>query len=243
MINDIFKKCAEMDDSKYWKEIFEKASVGKFEAGYSFKNNILICKIGNQSKELILSEDVETAIKDCKEFFNRNTGLISPTEKEEERQMERQNKEKNIKRPAVKWDKMKKNKRIYYIRTYIDKMVKEKKLNAKEKVELTNFINYHLLLKNISSAHLIFENERLVTIENMFFNPKTRLWDIEKPGKTKVTVSNTMKVSYSENKWKIEPVSAEYDTLFLKEIDAVFKSKIAEYKFIPQSFSGSNSTA
>lgn len=235
--NEIFKACAEHDTSDYWKSIFNNAAVGKFQAGYSFKNNILMCKTGNQVKELILPEEISIAMQACKEFFNHNTGLISPAEKEEERKNERQRKEP-VKKESD--SKMKKYKQAAHIRKYAQTISNEKGFTQDEYVDLVNFINYNLLLKNILTSDLEYANGKLVDIRGIHFNESTYTWEIQKPAKkqTKKAAVATKKKVQSGDK-SVYP--AEFDVYFQKEIDAIYKPKISEHKFIPQSMSGSNS--
>lgn len=270
--NQIFKECAEKDESKYWKAIFDNASVGKFHTGYSFKNNILTCKNGNQVKEVILPEDIDIAIQVCKEFFNQNTGLLSPKEKMEERKNERQNKEKTKDSVKIKWVNVKKHRQPAYIRSYVQQLAITYNFTEEEKIRAINFINYNILIKNLSTTHFDFNGTELVKINNILFNSVTRQWSIEKVTKSKTTatsknvsksasviancanlaVSGSMtggSISGCENvkplhmNWRIQPRPAEFDIKFKKEIDAIYKPKTSEFLFVPQSVSTDSASA
>lgn len=237
-VNEIFKACSEKDTSKYWKAIFDNAAVGKFHAGYSFKNNILMCKNGNQVKELSLPDDIDSTIQACKEFFNHNSGLISPTEKEEERKNEKCHKGKNREVNELQWENInKKHKQSAHIRKYVQRISLEKQFTEKESVDFLNFINFHLLLKNLNSSHFEFKNGEIKSIKNIIYDSKTRLWEIEKVSKVKSTTSssNKKKTDY----WHNKPIPADFDTKFSKEIEAIYKPKLSDHKFIPQSLSDS----
>lgn len=242
-VNEIFKSCAEHDTSEYWKSIFNNAAIGKFQSGYSFKNNILMCKNGNQVKELILPEDVEIAMQACKEFFNHNTGLISPKEKEEERKNERQRKGNTKKIEEVK---VKKYKQSAHIRKYAADVCKKKGLGHDKYIEFVNFINYHLLLKNISNStsnsHFEYVNGELVDIKNISYNAKEKKWEIDNLSVSKKQAKKPIS-TLNKNIMTAKVTSAEFDVYFQKEIDAIYKPKISEHKFIPQSMSGSNTLA
>lgn len=233
IVHEIFKKCAEEEESEYWKNIFTDASVNKFRPGYSFKNNILMCKVGNQTKELSITEDIDAVLEACKEFFNKNSGLISPDERENDK------KERNIKKKDIKeitWDKLKKDVRITLLYRYIDQLAIEKELNEKEKQELINFINYHLILKNLNSSHFKYEKGMLLGIDNISFDSKERLWTIKTPLKSKRKDQDDNQTK-TELYWKIYPIKSNLDKFFIKQVELIFKPKISNYKFIPQSYS------
>lgn len=232
--HEIFCQMNEREENKFWKRLFKECSLNKLPANYSFKNNILSYKNGNQTKELSFDEDLDTNILNCKEFFNKHTGIMSPIEREKERKDEE--KRKKEQEEVLKWDiKLKKYTQITLIYEYIDRVAEEKEMNEEEKQEMVEFINYHLILKNLQSRHFILENSRLETIENIEFDEKIRKWRIVKGFKANRKKVEESPAGKGEVWWKVDPAPIQLDAAFDKQIELICKANISAWKFVPSS--------
>lgn len=232
VVNENFKEMSEMEENKFWKRVFKEASVNKFYPGYSFKNGILIYKNGNQIKELLLSNSYEMDIEVCKEFFNKNTGMMSPADREKEKNKE----QKRVRIEEIKWDKVKKHDQITYIHDYVERKGNEMGFNEQQKNNFYEFIQYHLILKNLKAIHFEYENFQLKNITNIIYDEEGKYWKIEKSPKPKKEVSKKEPdEGKGEKYWSVKQPSSNLDVYFHKQIELICKPKASNFKFIPSS--------
>ena len=85
--HELFQKCAELEDSPYWKTIFQGCSYGSFPQNMTFKNGILYHRKGRrkQPTTYCISADPEQAVEDMKEALRKEKNLISVDELTEKR--------------------------------------------------------------------------------------------------------------------------------------------------------------
>lgn len=196
--------------------------------------NFFLCLdfgIGNQIKELAIpKEDPEEACRLCKEFFNKNTGHLSPLEKQSE--MEKTEKNKPSKKETVK-----KHDQIYLIMQYVERIGEEKGYTEAERTDFYNFINYNIIMKNLQPKNFIYKEGVLEEIQNIeFISPSSKRegkeekengekWKIEKPKKRKVTPS-TIDPIVKEPRYFVTYTPKEtVESHFAKQVELLFKGK------------------
>jgi hypothetical protein len=242
-MHDIFKQCAEIETSKFWKQIFEKASVGKFSPGYAFKDGIISCKNGNKMRDMNVSSDPELALMTCKEFFNQNSAMMSPEDKIAE--MRRENERVEPAKENRVWTEIKANLRSTYIHEFVCRMTDEHSLivNAEEGVNevdaLHSFIHYHMLLKHIKMTDFLFKDNRIESIQGITFDPHDRLWHCSKAQNKTKKPKEDWNDPKTDAYWSPTPILTDLDVSFNKTIEILFKAKMSA-KYIPTATTSSS---
>lgn len=73
----IFKECADITDDPYWKDKFEKASIGRFPKTFIYRNGVISKKKNNRVVKLKIGTDPEMVANECIEFFKIHGLMIS----------------------------------------------------------------------------------------------------------------------------------------------------------------------
>jgi hypothetical protein len=173
----IFEKCALLTTDEFWIDLFTKASIGKFKRGFSFKDNYLVF---NKNKDKIyLSSDPITAINECLYFFKTKAGIQSETDKMIERKLIEAKVVEANKNIQYTWGDFKKSKtKELFMDEYIASLIEQHQLNDNEKNQLKHILNYGIILGSFGSHNIIFENNRIQTIDGLIFDDITRLFSI-----------------------------------------------------------------
>jgi hypothetical protein len=177
IIYPIFEKCSLLTTDEFWIDLFNKASIGKFKRGFSFKDNYLIF---NKNKDKIyLDVDPVRALNECLYFFKTKAGIQSETDKMMERKII-ESKIVDIQRNIqYTWGDFKKSKtKELFINEYINKVASIHLLNTFEKAQLKYIINYGLIVGCFGNHNIVFKDTKIQNIDGLLFDPLTRIFSI-----------------------------------------------------------------
>ena len=200
VIYPIFEKCSFLTTDEFWIELFQKASVGKFRRGFSFKENYIIHK---GTDKIYLSSDPVLALNEAMYFFRTKGGIQSENDKIMDKKIiEAQNDNTSV---TYTWSDFKRvNIREIFIYEYLQKLSKIYNLKSSEYEQLKYIVNYGLILSYFGSHNIKFENNEIINIEGLVFDLDSRIFKITcPPKKTAVSKSNkkTNVVPLFDNKY------------------------------------------
>ncbi len=152
----------------FWADIFKQCSYGKFPRGITYRNNVLSIKKGTKIISEELSNDVNTGIDQCLEFFKEHGCLRSDLDIKNEKEQISHCGINNKRLSELNWKSIKnKSMRNKLITEYICKISKERNLNKKQKLDLKTMINLGFILKLFSPDHVIFEHGNIIEIRGL----------------------------------------------------------------------------
>lgn len=178
IIYPIFEKCSELTEDKFWQSIFMDCAYGKFPRGYNFKNNLLTYRKANKMNRLEVNDipyEVFTSIID---FLQKTSGIMSV---EDRKRLEKKNEENiYVNQNSVTWKDIKTEKmKDIMICEFITDVAEKMNMNEEEKNDLTTTIKKGFILKYFTSNNIIMFEGRISEIEGLFYNEKTKLYEID----------------------------------------------------------------
>lgn len=190
VVHEIFEKCANLTNDKYWISIFKSCARDKFPRGFQYKNGLLIHRRGNKTTRILIPESPTEASSICISFFKQASGLMSASDRrriqkeEEERLLEKINSRemtwKDIKAERVK---------ELLISEYISELSRASGFDNDQKKELATTIKKGFMLKYFQSKHITMEHGKISSIQGLIFNKDTNAFYIDsrlmkkKPGR------------------------------------------------------------
>jgi len=167
ILYQIFVEIQCNNNDPFWKEIFESASIGKFQKGIKLKNNSLIYK--NKNKIFTQELDMENA-QICEmefiSFMNEKVGLFSPLDISKKKEALDKIKITESKIEFNSWSQIKKQcHKNMLISNFIDDYISEgKNLTSFEKTQLQDTIILGILCGYFNINTIIVLNNKIENI-------------------------------------------------------------------------------
>jgi len=178
--NEIFEKCADLSEDRFWRDMFHDCARGKFPRGFSFKNNLITFRKGNKTDRVSISDSPVETYQITIDFFKKANGLMSKKDRdkiskeEEERLLEiLSNKEINWK--DVKTDKFKN----ILIHEFAYQISENSNFNKEERKQLITTIKKGIMLKCFNSRNIMMENKKIKEIKGLIFDYKKHEYIID----------------------------------------------------------------
>ena len=238
IINPIFEQCASLTEDKFWIATFMDCARGKFPRGFSFRNDLLTYKKANKAQRLEVSDSPSEAFTSIIEFFQKVGGIMSVLD----RQMLQKNEdEKLVEKMAQRIDsewkdiKIEKMKDIL-INEFIVDVAEKMEMDENEIKELTTTVKKGIMLKYFGRDNIKMENGKIVAIEGLIYNEKTKEYEIDKSYITKRSGRKVIGLGIEE-----APHQKSKNTLNFLELWEKFLEQL-ESKRIKKTYSSSYST-
>jgi len=169
VLHPIFAECATLTTDRFWKDLFEKASFGKFIKGFTINRDYLIYKRGTKSDSVLIPNSPHEAYSVCVSFFQSSAKIYSDEDlkkiHEEERlmQLEEQLKERT-------WSKTRKRQAEVLIDAYICELKAKYNLGTEPGKKLEDLINIGLLYNYFNKDNIILEDGMISEIKGLKYD-------------------------------------------------------------------------
>jgi len=217
IINPIFKKAAEyIKNDPFWYKILIDASKGYFLKMYRYINGTLTFKQKSKvfSKE-ICQDNAELCLRNVQDFMQSNgTYSLNDHELKMKEDQELQNEASNI---ILEWKaiKSKKIKKIL-ISSYIDYLKVHYSLTDYELSKLINLIKLCYSVGFINNSSVIMENNEIVDIDILCYDPATKDFFIDADAKIPKTTRRSKKYIKSDQDNDSEVICQDLNTNIVK---------------------------
>lgn len=231
VVNPIFEKCASITDDEYWKIILTECSLGKFPRYFSFKPNLLTYRKGNKMISLELSKSPSNALLDVLEFFQKFGGLLSEKDRlrmkklEEEKLLEKLNRDTDITWKDIKTEKMKNILIIEFVESLNEKL----NFTEDERKELITIIKKGFMLKYFTASNIEMDNGRIKEIEGLIIDYNTKEFEIDPYYITERTGRKYIGLGIEESKKKPDVNFLDVWTKYLNGLENKRIKKIYTY--------------
>lgn len=165
----ILAECAALTTDCFWKDLFEKASFGKFIKGFTINRDYLIYKRGSKSDSVLIPNSPHEAYSVCVSFFQSSAKIYSDEDlkkiHEEERlmQLEEQLKERT-------WSKTRKRQAEVLIDDYICELKAKYHLGVEQGKKLEDLINIGLLYNYFNKDNIILKDGMISEIKSLKYD-------------------------------------------------------------------------
>ena len=169
VLHPIFTQCAKLTTDRFWKNLFEKASFGKFLRGYTINREYLIYKRGSKSDSVFIPNSPHEAYSVCVSFFQSTANIYSDEDlkkiREEQRliQLQEQLREKT-------WSKTLKRQKEVLIEAYIFDLKKKYSLGVEQGKKLEDLIKIGLLYNYFNKDNIILDNGIISDIKGLKYD-------------------------------------------------------------------------
>jgi len=179
--SSVFTFLAELTKDKSWKHILTNAAKSKFPSGFSFNGSSLLYKKKSKSDKLDIVKADATTLQQVMDFFTKYGGYVNPDEHIPIFEYLASNVEN-----YSSWSQIRgKKKKDYFLSRYIDSLTKEYQLSKSEAMNLHDLIYIGCAIKSIDNPNIEFENTKIIHINNLIWNSKTRTFSIDGTPKIK----------------------------------------------------------
>ena len=182
IINPIFEKCAELTEDKFWENILMECACGKFPRNFTYKNNLITHRKSNVLNRLEISNSPSEAFTSIKAFFQKVAGIMSEQDRnklkkiEEDKMIEELEKAKD----EMEWKDVRKEKlKEILIKEFVTDMAEKYKMNKEQRDELITVIRKGFLLKYFTANNVEMERGRIVEIDGLIIDKKTKKSEID----------------------------------------------------------------
>jgi hypothetical protein len=178
VVHNIFEKFIEYTTDPFWISIFTKASHGKLEKNFTFREGVLAYKRGTKTTNYLLSDDILQALIEVKSFMYANGNIVSPLDMEIDpeiyEEVEQHWSLTTNSLSDIKQDRFKQ----YLINLYIDSEIEKNQLGQANGILLKEVIHLGLLFQNISNSDFHVEKGRITSVEKLEYIPDTKKYYI-----------------------------------------------------------------
>lgn len=180
IINPIFEKCASLTEDKFWQVIFMECARGKFPRGFTFKNNLLTHKKGNKLTCLELNNSPTEVFIATINFFQTVAGIMSNSDRQKLQKQEEEKIIEQMDEEEITWKQIRKeNLKDILLNEFVCDMCQKMDFNQDEKKELITTIKKGIMLKCFNADNIIMEDGKIVEIDGLIYNEKTREYEID----------------------------------------------------------------
>lgn len=169
VLHPIFAECAELTTDLFWKDLFQKASFGKFIKGFTINRDYLIYKRGSKSDSVLIPSSPHEAYAVCVSFFQSSAKIYSDEDlrkiHEEERliQLEEQLKERT-------WAKTRKRQAEILIDAYVIELKTQYNLGEEAGKKLEDLVHIGLMYNYFNKDNIILEDGMISDIKNLKYD-------------------------------------------------------------------------
>lgn len=237
VVHELFEKCAELTDDKYWISILNDCAREKFPRGFQYKNGLMIHRRGNRCLRKEIPETPHEAFPVTIEFFKSSGGLMSNTDRkklqkdEEERLLEAISK-KEITWKDIKIERVKES----LISDYIADVSVKLLLNNEQKKLLTTVIKLGFMMKYFNYKHIVMSGGKVIDIQGLLYQNGVFRIDPRIITKKAVKKATGLGIERTEPKLKLTPLI--YWEKYLENIEKKKTGKKSLFINIDGSYSG-----
>jgi hypothetical protein len=179
----VFQDFSDMVDNPDWKTFFQKLYTGKFPHGYSYRNQTLFFRKRTKIEKLEIIDCNRSMLHKVMNFFTTYGGYSNSDD------------DLNIFDYMVSqtpnynsWkDIRSKKSKQFFIMKYIDRLSQTYDLTTVERKRLQDTIHIGFLIKTIDTPDIEFEDNKIMTIKTLSWNPEKREFTVPKISKTAKT--------------------------------------------------------
>lgn len=167
VLNEIFEKCSEMTNDKFWKTLFTDAARNKMPKGFFLNNKKITYRHGNKIHHCEIPKSPKTAYETLIAFF-QNIGCMNS---EQDIANNKKDEEENLpkSKKITKWsDLKKKNIKDHLIENFISKKIKEHNMNKEEETEFITTVNKGFL--NNAFKTIKIKDGEIESIEELLYD-------------------------------------------------------------------------
>lgn len=191
VIYPIFQQVKEhSQEDKYWQDVFDEMSRGKFGKGISYKNNILYNKKSNKDeKQVEVPTDPLIAYSVIIQLLREGGSLKSKMDEDREVAELKENLAPVQDIENCTWGELKKYVKQMKLLDYTLFMKNEMKLTDTQKDQMSDTINISIGNKTISKTDVILVKGKIQSINNLTFDNDVKRFFMNVPAKKEKAIS------------------------------------------------------
>lgn len=161
-----FLECCNQVEDPYWQKIFENLCLGKLPRGFTISGNIISHKKKSKISKFEIITGSSNLTTNCIKFFKDVGSIRSPLDLDTENLVINDKDTKTVKT----WSQIRnKSAKQSYKNIYINEMAVKYNLDNDYKDWLKTIINVGFLLGYLTNDSVIFDNNKIITIEGIMF--------------------------------------------------------------------------
>ena len=181
----LFAQAAQYTLDLFWQQVFEECSRGKFPRGVGMDTTATTIFFRKNGKNLIsykLNQTPEQTCTDLKKLFQEQLGLSSIRDKEEIRAQVDDICTSLQESFNGSWQQIRRKKiKDPIIRRFILDLKAAHGLSDAETMSVAQIIRIGFLFNWILASDIIYENQQILEIQSLHFDPDTRLFTVDAP--------------------------------------------------------------
>lgn len=200
----IFAKCAEITEQKFWKEIFENMSRGKFMRNYKITERGLTLRKRKKTFYCAIGDDPIEVEQNVREFLQSNS-VMSMEDKKISADKADEMLAPSREEVYTSWNKIKGRSQTFEIYNYSLHLQQKLKLTEEQRKDLVEVISLGILSGAFNNNTIKVVNGLISTIDGLTYNKETGRFGINTQipiKKPRTSSSNrTEKVDFFVEKW------------------------------------------
>lgn len=221
IINHIFYECSKLIiDDEYWSNIFIKASYGKFQKGFSYKNSRIIYRVKTKVVSEEVPNDAYRALDVIYNFMRKTASISSSMDKTRDQDRIAGYMANSKSLADMKWSEISNKMKLILLYNFIEDVSYVFKFNENEKREFERLLNIGFSLSYLDREDIVFNGGRIEEIYGIyrtsngsFCFTKDRKAKIKKTTKTKKEESkNIFREQWKKFLHRFLPVDVDNDT-------------------------------
>lgn len=227
IVNEIFDECAKVTTDPFWVERFNKAAVGKFSRGFSYRNGYLIYKKPTRELKLCVPLNPYEAVSACIAFFAK-AGIVSPYDQDMQQERMKESLLEMKKAQTANWAIISRRKKIRnsLLATFMERQAKKYNLTTLEFRQLNEIINTGFILGFFGSKNIMVDNCNISEIKGLIFDNKTRRFSLDPAYRNKSTRNKKVTQTDDSNADENVNYSVNFYSLWNKYLDNIEKRMV-----------------
>jgi hypothetical protein len=177
----IFDEIMKIETDSYWISFFNECAIGKLPRGFKYGNNILFYRIKSKIIEVFIPEDPYESSNIIKKFVYEHSGIISPNDLNEKRNIEEKRIANIIVNENIQWINIKNEKeQSILISLFAEKISEYYNLSIEESKILIQIIKIGVIAGYLNNENIIMNNGQIVEIIGLEFNEDDKTFSISK---------------------------------------------------------------
>ena len=170
-----------LETDSYWISFFNECAIGKLPRGFKYGNGILFYRVKSKIIEILIPEDPSIASGIIKKFVYEHSGIISPNDLNEKRNIEEKRIANIVVNENIQWINIKNEKeQSILISLFAEKISDYYNLSIEESKVLIQIIKIGVIAGYLNNENIIINNGQIVEIIGLEFDEDTKSFSISK---------------------------------------------------------------
>lgn len=182
LVHPKLAECANLCTDPFWRDVFTRASQGKFPRNFTYKDETLTYKNRNKVQTLPLPlGEAQDILPILMEFFRVQGGITSERDEERVRQEREARLAETQAFEKITWPEIRKKKALHdlVISTYIDELAQRMELKESEKMNLKTTINLGFLLGCFTDERVQFDHGKILFLQGLTWDASSHIFSLD----------------------------------------------------------------